>query len=115
MKGLADGVPCRSMLLPHEMFASFFQNDAWTQTILPDESKLRPFWDAFESHPSFQNHPLKSMPNYKDKVIPLGLHGDECPVLGVGKIWCKCVLFFSWFSLMSARVSTCAHLYLGSL
>ena len=114
MKGLEDGVPCRSMLLPHEMFATFFENDAWTQTILPDESKLRPFWDAFESHPSFQNHPLKSVPNYRDKVIPLGLHGDECPVLGVGKIWCKCVLFFSWFSLMSVAAGQGyqqAHIY----
>ena len=95
MKGLEDGVPCNSLLLPHEMFSAFFENGSgWQKSILPDPSKLTAFWDSFERHPCFQEHPLLSKPDYKATTIPLGLHGDECPVLGVGKIWCKCVLFF---------------------
>ena len=95
MKGLEDGVPCNSLLLPHEMFSAFFDNGSgWQKSILPDPSKLTAFWDSFEGHPCFQEHPLLSKPDYKATTIPLGLHGDECPVLGVGKIWCKCVLFF---------------------
>ena len=95
MKGLADGVPCNSLLLPHEMFSAFFENgSAWQKSILPDSSKLTAFWDSFAGHPCFDEHPLLTIPNYKATTIPLGLHGDECPVLGVGKIWCKCALFF---------------------
>ena len=102
MKGLQDGVPCKSLLLPHELLASFFQKaGAWQSCILPDATKLTTFWDNFEGHPCFQGHPLRSIPGYKSFTIPIAMHGDECPVLGVGKIWCKCVLFFSWFSLMA--------------
>ena len=115
MKGLEDGVPCNSLLLPHEMFSAFFDNGSgWQKSILPDPSKLTAFWDSFEGHPCFQEHPLLSKPDYKATTIPLGLHGDECLVLGVGKIWCKCVLFFSWFSLMTVAAGQGfqhAHIY----
>lgn len=33
-----------------------------------------------------------------EMTVPLGLHGDEVPILGNGKIWCKCALVFSLFS-----------------
>lgn len=115
MKGLEDGVPVKSLLLPHEMFAYFFQKaGAWQSCILPDATKLTSFWTNFEGHPCFQDHPLRSIPDYKSSTIPIAMHGDECPVLGVGKIWCKCVLFFSWFSLMAVAAGQGfqkAHIY----
>eukprot|EP00435_Cladocopium_sp_Y103_P018658 s2492_g4.t1 len=102
MKGLPEGQTCKSIMLPHEIFSAFYDNGAaWSKCILPDSSKLQDFWSSFSGHPCFEGHPLKTQPDYSTCVIPLGLHGDEVPVLGVGKIWCKCVLFFSWFSLMS--------------
>ena len=98
MKGLEDGAPCSSLLLPHEMFASFFQKaGAWQSSIVPDATKLTTFWNNFEGHPCFQGHPLRSLPNYKSSTIPLAMHGDECLVLGWRKIWCKCVLFSAGF------------------
>lgn len=102
MKGLPEGETCKSIMLPHEIFSAFYDNGAaWQKCILPDSSKLPEFWSSFSGHPCFEDHPLKAQPDFSTHVIPLALHGDEVPVLGVGKIWCKCVLFFSWFSLMS--------------
>jgi len=102
MKGLPEGQSCKSIMLPHEIFSAFYHNGAaWTKCILPDSSKLQQFWSSFSGHPCFEGHPLETQSDYSTHVIPLGMHGDEVPVLGVGKIWCKCVLFFSWFSLMS--------------
>ena len=45
--------------------------------------------------------PLKTIPEYTTKLIPLSLHGDEVPVFGVGKIWARSVLSFSWTSILA--------------
>ena len=102
MKGAVDTTNSAGVLLPHEIFAAMYaKGEAWLKCILPDNSKLVPFWDAFEKHPAMQKHPCKKERNWKENTIPLGLHGDEVPVLGTGKIWCKCSLVFSWFSIMA--------------
>ena len=119
MKVHEDGVPCNSMLLlPHEVFEAFFALMHGNKFFYQMKKSFRSFWDDFQGHPCFQNHPLQSMPNYKDKVIPLGFHGDECPVLGVGKIWCKCVLFFIPGSLrcqllLGKAINMRTHICLG--
>ena len=38
--------------------------------------------------------------------MPLSLHGDACPVTGVGKSWGKSMDFFSWASLLFAGGTT---------
>ena len=102
MKGASPDQPSSSILLPHEMFASYFAKvEAWTRCILPDVSKVKLFWNNFKDHPLMANHPCKKNKNWMDTTLPLGLHGDEVPVLGVGKIWCKAVLSFSWFSILA--------------
>ena len=35
------------------------------------------------------------------KCIPCGLHGDEVPVIGIGKIWSRSCLNFCWCSLLA--------------
>ena len=103
MKGCADDTPSAALLLPHEIFASMYHKDqGWEKCILPEPNKLPSFWDCFEGHPCMQSHPCKARRGWKQRTIPLGLHGDEVPVLGTGKIWCKCALVFSWFSIMAA-------------
>ena len=102
VKGSNPAVPSCSIMLPHELFSAFYNNaETWRKSVLLDPSELPAFWKTFKTHPSMKQHPLLQKPHYDSRVIPFGLHGDEVPVQGVGKIWCKCVLFFSWFSIMS--------------
>ena len=102
LKGAIEETASASLLLPHELFASFYdKGSAWAKCILPDQSLLRKFWDSFQGHPCMENHPCQASTNWKDTCIPLGMHGDEVPCLGTGKVWSKAVLVFSWFSIMS--------------
>ena len=68
--------------------------------MLPDVAKLNDFWDAMEAHPNMLGHPSETRPDYRDKCVPIALHGDEVPVTGRGKCWCKCMLTFQWLSLI---------------
>ena len=42
----------------------------------------------------------------ESKCIPIGFHGDEAPIAGKGKCWCKSMLTFEWCSLVGFG-STC--------
>lgn len=96
--GLAEG----HFLLPREYFAAMFEDaDLWSKTILPQEDQLEKFWTAFEGHPLMDQHPIKRRKNWKRTVIPLSLHGDEVPVVGIGKVWSRSVLSFSWMSMVA--------------
>lgn len=98
----SDGTYAGDILLPQEYFAAMYEDPIfWKKTILGDERKLKTFWDNFETHPLMHNSPLKKLPNYKETVVPLLLHGDEVPVFGVGKIWSRSVLSFSWCSVIA--------------
>lgn len=90
------------ILLPHEYFAAMYENDFhWKSSVLADSSKLPDFWNAFDKHPLMTDSPLKTIPEYTTNLIPLSLHGDEVPVFGVGKIWARSVLSFSWTSILA--------------
>ena len=100
------GVPASAdsslVLLPHEQFAHMFTSgEGWGASILPDAGALETFWNSFDHHPCMQGHPVLKKPDRTSKAVPIMLHGDEVPVMGVGKIWCHSVLAFSWCSLMS--------------
>eukprot|EP00438_Fugacium_kawagutii_P010151 Skav200440 [mRNA] locus=scaffold559:16017:17858:- [translate_table: standard] len=96
--GLAEG----HFLLPHEYFSAMFEDpELWAKTILPQEDQLEKFWDSFQEHPLMHQHPIKRRKDWKRTVVPLSLHGDEVPVVGVGKIWSRSVLSFSWMSMVA--------------
>ena len=97
-----DGTFMQSILLPHEWFSAMYDNQqAWRTCILQDDSKLPQFWNLFEKHPCMQQHPVKRRRNFKNLAIPISMHGDEVPVVGVGKIWARSALSFSWCSLIN--------------
>ena len=48
-----------------------------------------------------EGHPVKAVKDWKGRCCPLSLHGDEVPVQGVGKIWCRSALMISWASLIA--------------
>eukprot|EP00435_Cladocopium_sp_Y103_P022459 s3931_g5.t1 len=97
-----DGLQDTFILLPHEWFAAMSEDDYnWQRTICPDGNRLPDFWNAFEDHPAMLRHPMKRIANWKSKFLPISLHGDEVPVMGVGKIWCRSVLAFTWMSMLA--------------
>ena len=104
-KPLGDQV--QEMLLPHELFAAFFQYKAtWNKVVLPDQTLPLKFWKAQHLHPQWKGHPVESMSDAQLKmIIPLSLHGDEVPVTGIGKQWSRKMVNFSWHSLISTTAS----------
>lgn len=106
------GEQTQEMLLPHEMFAAFYSNTKFWQTvILPDEDHPLTFWHAQREgkHPQWNGHPLQEMDDAGlSKVIPVSLHGDEVPVTGLGKQWTKKMVNWSWHSMLS-RVASVKH------
>ena len=98
------GEQVQEMLLPHEMFAAFFQCKAtWNKVILPNIDLPTEFWSAQKNkHPQWRGHPIAKLnPQQLKYVIPLSLHGDEVPVTGIGKQWNRKMVNFSWHSLLS--------------
>ena len=97
----------QEILLPHEMFAAFFERKAtWQKVILPASELAVKFWQSQKNHPQWKGHPLEKMTQQQlKKVIPLSLHGDEVPVTGIGKQWNRKMVNFSWHSLLSTTAS----------
>ena len=73
----------------------------WARTICPNAARLPDFWQAWESHPGMMRHPVKRFESWQTKFIPISLHGDEVPVMGVGKIWSRSVLSITWMSMLA--------------
>ena len=96
-----DGVQDSLLLLPHELFAYMYENqDVWEEKILADPSKLPEFWGGMRNHPGLESHPLWSREDHCNRCIPVSIHGDEVPCFGIGKIWSRSVLSFSWCSVI---------------
>lgn len=95
-----DGAHTSSILLPHELFASMYEKpEFWRKSICGSDDCLESFWESFSKHPAFLGNPIQKVDNYRRTMVPLALHGDEVPVFGVGKIWARSALAFSWASL----------------
>jgi hypothetical protein len=79
----------QAMLLPHEAFAAVFAKYpvAFQSRILGKSGRLQQFWSDMETHPQMLGHPLTARADYRQKAIPLSLHGDGVPVAGVGKVF----------------------------
>ena len=99
---IPKGVFKQGILLPHEVFSALynFYPEAFRKIICPSDDELQQFWDCQEGNAMLDDNPLTSVPNFKRLAIPLGLHGDEVPVVGKGKVWSKSSLTFQWISLM---------------
>ena len=97
-----NGPETTSILLPHELFAFMYSVPAvWQRCVMSSFHMLGKFWSVFQDHPCMVGHPCRGEDDWKEFCIPLALHGDEVPVVGVGKIWCASALQFSWCSLLA--------------
>ena len=95
-------------ILPHEVFAAFFNDygPCWEKVMLVGKktcSEMSDFWAHAKTHACVQDLPAGSL----DRVVPLAVHGDEVPVVGRGKIWCKQALVVSWYSMWATHLKIC--------
>ena len=112
MPALINGVETtclQGILLPHELFANLYHSASyrhiWETSLVPDAKFISRFWKMSKGHPGLIKHPLWKRSQYQTKCIPLGLHVDEVPVTGRGKVWCKAAVVFSWFGLLCSSSS----------
>lgn len=97
------GMLLQSIMLPHLVFNAMynkFPNYFKTFFVPGGEDRLCKFWEGMQTHPCMANGVLQSKPSYPKRMIPLSLHGDGVPTVGIGKVWAKLSLCFSWSSLL---------------
>jgi hypothetical protein len=66
----------------------------------PGPERLAKFWDGIADSPQLAAHPIKTIPNWKRRCIPLSFHGDGVPVTGVGKSWSRSMFMYSFSSMV---------------
>ena len=76
---------------------------------------MQKFWQNFSKHPAMLDSALKLHPSFPKKCLPLGLHGDAVPTVGVGKTWAKMQLCFSWHSLLRHQGSKASSFLIWSV
>ena len=89
------------LLLPHDCFKQVWKSGSFNRTICEGAAVLEAFWTDVGDHPSLQFHPVKSVPGYQRRAVPLILHGDGAAVtqsIGSGS---KSCMFLSWRSLVA--------------
>ncbi|HIF94878.1 MAG TPA: hypothetical protein EYQ60_17410 [Myxococcales bacterium] len=91
------------MILPHELFAALYHYypQAWLDRICPSAETCRRFWGAVRGSVQFMTHPVRHRPNFMTRCIPLTLHGDGTPVVGIGKAWGRLMDIWSWTSILA--------------
>lgn len=95
-----DGLHDAYILLPHEIFAYMLEHQkVWKAKFLADPTRLKDFWKSMQGHPALHKHPLLDRPGYENWCVPISIHGDEVPCYGIGKIWSRSALSFSWCSI----------------
>ena len=75
-----------SPMLPHEVFASIWQNypNTWSQVVCPSTADLKKFWATAKHHPQFSSHIILDQPGQLHQFIPIAFHGDKTPITGRG-------------------------------
>ena len=92
----------QEVLLPHVLFAYMWesQRSAFQQFIQGAAGEIEAFWRAMAGNPQLLEHHVHLLHNYQHTAIPIALHGDGVPVVGVGKSWSKSCDVYSWCSLL---------------
>ena len=98
------GYFCRrvDMILPHELFSSVYHcyQKAWVDRICPSRARVEKFWDSVKGSVQVKTNLVRNRPNFHSHCIPLSIHGDGTPVVGIGKAWGKLLDIWSWQSLL---------------
>ena len=105
------------LLLPHELFNAIyhFYLDIWRRIVYPGKDTCKKCWNAVRGSEHFKQHPVRTRANYSEKCIPLKMHGDGTPVIGLGKSWDKLVDIFSVASSLATGPTVMQHLIIFTL
>lgn len=115
-----DGLYLQSIMLPHELFHCMWKEykEYFIHALAPGGSnRLVSFWKSFEKHPCMQSGAMTAIRqhrSYPHRCLPVGMHGDAVPTTGVGKIWAKMQLCFSWFCLLRRKGSKASNFLIWS-
>ena len=90
------------MLLPEMIWHRLWNSSYFKTYILEDANMLPRFWASCGQHPGLLKHPVKRIPNYQHRAVPVVLHGDGAAVtLQLGSNSKSC-LFLSFRSLTAS-------------
>ena len=95
-----SGQAYQSVSLPHEMFSWLFHNqhEHWMELCMPGgPTQLEQFWDKFQHHQLAKGNSF----SFSKKSIPIAMHGDGVPTVGIGKVWGKLMEVYSWQPLLA--------------
>ena len=84
---------CIHTLYPHMLFSCLYHNHrhAFQDRVLGgDSGNVQRFWESQIHHPDY-GHVATLDPEVRAKLVPLAIHGDDVPAIGVGKAWTKMV------------------------
>jgi len=98
------------VIQPHLMFRSLYHQapTSFKKRICPSLDHLETFWQSQVRHPNFLRlaHLLRHRPGWQRRAVPIKMHGDGCPITGVGKSWSKSEDFYSWSSIVVIHCNT---------
>ena len=85
-------------MLPHLVFNCLHTQypNAFTELLVGQPGGMQSFWNAMEGTPMMTEHPVLTIENYNQCMVPLCLHGDGVPITGVGKSWSVSMDVFSF-------------------
>ena len=92
------------ILYPHEWFSVLFNhhNDMFMKVLVGDSfDNIPKFWHEVEEMPAYKTHSVRSQEGHRAKVVPLALHGDGVPVIGVAKAGSQSANIWSVTSLLT--------------
>ena len=94
----------QSIILPHVLFSNLANHyrSAFRRFICSGREQLVSWWKTQENTAQvLENEDLLEVPNYQEVMVPLIVHGDGVPCVGLQKSWMRMVDAISWSSLMA--------------
>ena len=110
--------------LPHTVLSHMFSfnRSKFNQVMFGDhdcngEDKLEAFWNEVESRddPRLAGHPMRRRPDWKQKAIPIAIHGDGVGAIAVGKAGTKSIDVLSFQSILGRGAHTLVKLWMFAL
>ena len=103
------------MIYPHELFASLYNHyhGAFLDRLWVSAERMQNFWTSVAHTQQFREHPVQSRDNFERLCIPLIVHSDGVPCMGIGKSWSKVFDIYSWGSMLPTSGDTSRSLFLA--
>lgn len=104
----------QTLLLPHTTFSIMYHTypAEFRTKFLGKPGDIEKFWSGLEGSPLLLDFPLACDPSWREKAVPLAIHGDGTPVAGLGKAWGKMLDLYVFTSLLCNAVAKDAMFYL---